>query len=188
MKKKGLALTISTIFIIASLITGCCNEIYSGTQEVDVDPLYQAPIPVSPTLAIFHVEDYGATVTNNVYTRFDWPIEDPALAKTSSIEVILELQSDDVSRWFESDCSAYLKTTSKFIFGGEGDNQYCISYVSEFRNPPEPLCLGTGEYESYVVFQKGKIIITIREYSSDKKSTLKNAVITQLAKDLNSGK
>jgi hypothetical protein len=188
MKKKNSVLVLSTFLIIVTLSTACCNEIYSGAQEVDVDPLFLSVIPDSPSLAIFHVEDYGAKVDNNAYTRFNWPIEDPALAKTSSIEVILELQSDDAGRWFQSDCSAYLKKTSKFIFGGEGDNRYCISYVSEMRNPPEPFCLGTGEYESYVVFQKGRIIITIREYSSDKKSTLKNDVIAQLAKDLNSGK
>jgi hypothetical protein len=71
------------------------------------------------------------------------------------------------------------------VLGEEGNNRYCISYVAEEEGTLEELCKPTGRYDSYVVFQKGKLVIEIQEYSTDKSSTAKNDVISQLAEDLN---
>ena len=75
-------------------------------------------------------------------------------------------------------------TTDDFVFGGSKDNQFCVSYVNEMRYTPDAFCLPMGEYESYVVFQKGKLIIEIRERSLDKHSQAKSEAISLLAQSI----
>ena len=79
------------------------------------------------------------------------------------------------------ECQRWWKTTDDFVFGGSEDNQYCVSYIATELNDPEGLCLQTGRYESFVVFQKGRFVITIKEMTKDRNSRAKDKAIKLLA-------
>ena len=82
---------------------------------------------------------------------------------------------------FLSECQSYDWDTDDFVFGGSEDNQYCISYIRTELQAPDCLCLQTGRYESFVVFQKGKLMITIWEMTRDRNSRAKDKAIKLLA-------
>lgn len=70
---------------------------------------------------------------------------------------------------------------SDFVFGTEGEGQFCVSYLRPLRADAYGLCLPIG-YESFVVYQKHNLVITVRERASDRTGSLTNSVIEQLVR------
>jgi hypothetical protein len=189
MKAKKLFLVI--FLFLPVLINGCCDEIKSGNQIVNVDPLNNLQISLDDAqkvsdlmdITIFDKTDGDGSVVIGYWYEGS---EKLPYSTHSDITVIFSLSSDvQISgETFLSQCESYLNDTSDFIFGGSGSNQYCISYMSEMREPPEGFCRATGTYKSYVVFLKDRLVITIIEYTTELNSTTKDDAILFLAQQL----
>lgn len=169
--------------IITTSFSACCDPIKSP-QEVDVTPLLNATIPEDAARAsdIFDVkvfDSYDALIEKGEWTGSG---ENTDL---SEIAVYFRFvnASDSPADEFLWECEHAWGwgTTDDFIFGGGTNNQFCVSYVNETRSTPDAFCVPTGEYESFVVFRKGELIITIRERSLDKHSQAKSKAISLLA-------
>jgi hypothetical protein len=176
---------------LPTLIYGCCDEIKSGNQTVNVTPLYNLQISQDDAqkmsdlmdINIFDKTDGDGSVVIGYWYEGG---EKLPYSTHSDITVILSLSSDvQISgETFLSQCESYFDDASDFIFGGSGSNQYCISYVSEMREPPEGFCHATGIYKSHVVFQKDRLVITIIEYTTELNSTTKDGAILYIAQQL----
>jgi hypothetical protein len=172
-----------TTCIFSFLITACCGEIRSP-QIVDVTPLYNLKItnPMNTLDDIINPEIFESYEGGKTYGIGSWP-QHP---NWGEVEVRFKLTPDHPTSLviFNSNCESYFQDPSKFIYGGEYDNQYCISYVIRERSDPEGFCVPMEYYSSHVVFQKGRLIIKIRETSSDKNIWVKDQVIKFLAEEL----
>jgi hypothetical protein len=119
------------------------------------------------------------------------PTEKLPGADSSSGIVVSFLLFDDVKAAqdnFTSYCTRSGWTSSYIKFHGEYGNQYCISYVQQYRQAPDAFCHPTNQYVSFVVFQKGRLEISIDEtvYSETGHDLVfsKDAVILKLAEEL----
>jgi len=67
-------------------------------------------------------------------------------------------------------------------YDGEQDNQYCASPIVEWRYDLSSLCALSGEYQSFVIFQKGDVLVAFYENSSYKieAGTYTNEAIQEL--------
>ncbi|CAG0979729.1 hypothetical protein ANAEL_01673 [Anaerolineales bacterium] len=174
------------VVIIIMSLSACCGPIKSP-QEVDVSPLLNAKIPEDATRAseIFNVkvfDSYDALIEKGEWT---------GLGENTDLNGIVVYfrfvnAPDSPADKFTWKCERALGwgTTDDFVFGGSTDNQFCVSYVNETRSTPDAFCVPTGEYQSFVVFQKGKLIITIEETSLDKYSQAKTKAINLLAQSI----
>jgi hypothetical protein len=156
-------------------------------QNIDVRPLHELILPLEIAdleedidLSFFDVVESFPDYANGRW-KYDGSHPD-----FSNINVYFNLSHDLMSanEDFQFECKRHWNTTEGFIFGGEGNNKYCVSYVKEDKLPVDALCLSTGYYHSFVIFQKGQLIITIWEESSDKESLIKEEVISYLAQKL----
>jgi len=167
--------------VIVFFLCACCGPIKSP-QLVDVSPLQEAKIPQDAVRAsdIFDTEIFDTY--DPILEKGEWTgnEKNPDLVR---VEVYFWLLNDKQSpqEEFMWECERWWNSTDGFIFGGDPDNQFCISYVNGMRYPPDALCMPTGDYESFVVFQKGKVIITVLETSKDKAGLAKNEAIELLS-------
>jgi hypothetical protein len=174
------------VLIITMSLSACCGPIKSP-QEVDVSPLLNAKIPedamrISDIFDLKIFDSYDALIDKGEWT---------GLGENTNLSGIVVYfwfvnASDSPADKFTWECEHAWgwSTTDDFVFGGSTDNQFCVSYVNETRSTPDAFCMPTGEYESFVVFQKGELIITIRERSLDKHSQAKNKAISLLAQSI----
>jgi hypothetical protein len=101
----------------------------------------------------------------------------------AGIEVYFRLENGlpEANSAFLWECNRRWKTTEGFTFGGVEGNQYCISYVYELRDPPDAFCKPTGHFQSFVVFQKGSVLIMVVENTIDENSNAKDLAIETIA-------
>jgi hypothetical protein len=174
------------VVIITMSLSACCGPIKS-MQEVDVSPLLNAKIPEDAMTAsdIFDVKVFDSY--DGLIEKGEWM----GLGENADLGGIVvyfrfvnALNSSANNFIWECEHAWGWGTTDDFIFGGSTDNQFCASYVNETRSTPDAFCMPTGEYESFVVLQKGKLIITIRERSLDKHSQAKSKAISILAQSI----
>jgi hypothetical protein len=170
-----------------------CNRDIKSPHLVNVSPLenvtwHSDTESIADFLDLSIFDSYEILDTRFVTGQDAYHWEEGTDSEYSNIDVELILfdnimQAEDS---FHSACehSWYQPDVSDFTFGGSGADQYCISYVKEATADPEGLCRPLGYYYSYVIFRKGNLLITIRERTSDKASTRKNALIEQLAQEL----
>ena len=175
--------------ILTVLLSACCGEIrYS--KEVDVSPLYELPLPLN-----IHSEDdlaeldiFDQIVPHGYGYLGEWlGGETSKHPDFYGVQVYWEVSTDILSanNAFTSECEGWsFNDPSRFDYSGEEGNRYCISYVQEYRDPPDAFCAPTGKYVSFVVFQKGNLVIRIWEETRDKDSTVKDDVIELLAQEL----
>jgi hypothetical protein len=163
-------------------LPACCGPIKSF-HDVDVMSLYNAEIKIIPG-----VDQATDVIDTGVFDSYDlagigeWTGtgKNPDLA---GIDVYFRFESEiqaarDAFLW---ECESWWSTTDDFVFGGVEDNRYCISYVNELRDPPDAFCRPTGHYQSFVVFQKGNLLIRILENSRSENSLAKNEAIVVLS-------
>lgn len=87
--------------------------------------------------------------------------------------------------WRHEDWNSY--NQDRLISGGELDSQYCVSPAIEWRYDTSSLCAPSGEYSSYMIFQKKDVLIAIYEYETsnpDRVGTLTNEAIQLLVKEI----
>ena len=176
-------LILSTILSLVSIILSACCVPVKSTQVVDVTPLHLAQVrqDASQINELIDLEIFD-TYAASTFGMGNWTAQgdNPDLA---GLHVYLMLLADTKSAQesFLWECQRWWGTTDDFIFGGSEDNQYCISYTRTELHTPDGLCLQTGSYESFVVFQKGRLVITIWEMAKDRKSRAKDKAIKLLA-------
>ncbi len=178
-KKKIIAVICSFTY----LLSACCAEIRSP-QIVDVTPLYNVIIqkPINNIYDIINIEIFENYEGGKNFGIGSWPHH----PDWNNIEVTFHLMPDYQTslQEFNNSCEFYFDDPSKFSYGGEINNQYCISYVIQERSDPEGFCVPMRNFISFVVFQKGRLIIEIHETSSKKNIWVKDQVIKFLAEEL----
>jgi hypothetical protein len=168
--------------LVLLFLSACCGPIKSF-HDVDVMPLYNAEIKT-----ISGVNRVTDVIDTSVFDSYDLV----GMGKWTGTGKNPDLDGIDVYFRFESEiqtardaflweCDSWWSTTDDFVFGGVEDNQYCISYVNELRDPPDAFCQPTGHYQSFVVFQKGNLLIRILEDSISEDSLAMDDAIKVLA-------
>lgn len=168
------------------LTTGFCGEM-RYLRVVDVSPLYELPVPLKiqtvDDLAELDIFDHWTPYGPDGYLG-EWRGRHPQF---HTVKVYFEIFEDTRSAAdsFSGECE-YSGFNAQFWFeyGGEGENRYCVSYVQQYRASPDSFCTPLGKYISFVVFQKGNMVIRLWEETEDKDSTVKDEVIELLAEAL----
>ena len=172
----------------AMLLSACCGEVrYS--QEVNVSSLYELPVPLVQSKDDLAELDIFDRMTPYRYGYLgEWlGGEISKHPDFYGVKVNLDVHPDSQSaaNSFTYECrNPLFRDSSEIEYGGDGENQYCISYVKEIRGSVDTFCMSTGKYVSFVVFLKGNLVIAIREETRDKDSTVKDDVIELLAQEL----
>jgi hypothetical protein len=190
-------LGIIVIFFISFLLSGCCGEIRSGDQKVDVGPLYDIDLNLKDVKKISDVIDASMFDVVEIQEDFSilarWvgPTEKmPSINSSSAIDISF-LLFDEVKTAqdnFTSECTSAGWISSDKYYGGKLDNQYCVSQVRRLRQASDAFCQPTNQYVSFVIFQKNRLVISIDEtvYSETGHDLVfsKDAVILKLAEEL----
>lgn len=153
--------------LLSILLVGCCGEIKAGEQNVNVSPLYDLGIETAGVKTfsdVINIDSFlGDYIPDNSVYRVYRDISELG-GGTLSIGLLNTIQQ--AHREFASACAHLLyKKQGDIIYGGETGNQYCFSYIREMRSSTESFCRPTGEYTSYAVFQKDRLVIEFRYYS-----------------------
>jgi hypothetical protein len=75
----------------------------------------------------------------------------------------------------------------RITYGGEQDNRFCASAVVEWRYDLTSLCVLSGNRWSYMIFQKGNVLIAIYENETGglgRTGTYTNEAIHDLANSI----
>lgn len=181
----------SIAFVIPAM---SCDRDIKSPQTTDVSLLEHSTWPldakrVADILDLGIFDSYEITDSEGRFVRGKYRYrEDDDNASYSKIDVDIELfestEYAEKSFWWTCEHQWYKPDLSDFTYGDGGGSQYCISYVRQARATPDGLCRPLGYYSSFVVFQKGNLLIVISEETSDKASTMKEDVIKQLAREL----
>jgi hypothetical protein len=172
-----------------------CRPIFI-IPPVDASALAQAEFNASPArmedfldVSLFHSHevidrpDAGGVRFFHAQMN-DWT--DGSLPAWPRIEVHITLQASlsMARREFTALCPANDDSDSYervFLQGGSGDNRYCVFYMEEWRNAPDSGCGATGQYDNHVMFQKGRAVLTVYEYTDDRESAAMNEALALLA-------
>lgn len=189
--QKAFVLRIS-VCLVSFVLSACCVPTKS-TQQVDVMPLHLVEVRQDMDkvgnlfdLEVFDTYDPEYEVFNKnpdfVFVTGNWTSHGnhPDLVEVD-VQFLMLANAKSARETFLLECQRYDWDTDDFVFGGSEDNQYCISYTRTELQAPDGLCLQTGRYESFVVFQKGRLLITIHEYTHDRNSHAKDKAIKLLA-------
>jgi hypothetical protein len=111
----------------------------------------------------------------------NWPEGNHHFFPRITIYITLH-ESISMARWsFDNLCienGSYDPHRKVYLSERSGDDRYCVFYMEEFRVAPDSGCGRTGEYLNYAIFQKGRAIITIDEYTNDRNSVVMNEVFS----------
>ncbi len=176
------------LIIVSMLLSACCGEI-RFSQEVDVSPLYELPIPlrIQSEKDLAELDIFDQMTLGGYGYLGEWRGDEGKHPELYTVKVYLRISPDvqSANDSFFSECQhPSFSAPSQIDYEGEKENRYCISYVQEYRYSIDALCQPTGKYVSYVVFQKGNMVITIWEEAREKDSTTKDDVIELLAQEL----
>jgi hypothetical protein len=172
------------LLLLSVFLAGCCGPIKSF-NDVDITPLFNTEVKILPG-----IDRISNIIDTEIFDSYD-PIvgkgewtSDGKHPDLAGIDVFFRLENElqTANSAFLWECERRWNTTKDFTFGGIEGNQYCISYVNELRDPPDAFCKPTGHYESFVVFQKGYMLITVLENSTDESSTAKDSAIELISK------
>ncbi len=99
------------------------------------------------------------------------------------VRVYLFNNIENTKKFYKSCCekSWYKPDLSKFKFGGNNDDRYCLSYVEQIREAPEAFSVPSNEYKSFVCFQKKCLVIQIIEITNKRNYSKKDEIIRQVA-------
>jgi hypothetical protein len=186
-----------SMILIFPFLSGCCGEIWVGKQAVNVQPLYNTQLSLNGVENISDIIDASIfdwiEIQDSTHLLAGWSIPTerlPGINSSSGIVVSLLLFDDVESAQnnFTSYCTRSGWTQSGIEFFGDHGNQYCISYIQQYRQAPDALCQPTNQYVSFVVFQKDRLQISIDEtvYSETGRDLVfgKDAVILKLVEEL----
>jgi hypothetical protein len=193
MKRKPFWPVIVFVFLFLS---SCCGEIRAGDQNVNVLPLYNVHLDlkgVEKMSDVINVNIFDIVEINEptyLWVRGGPSNKLPEIQPASSFDIAFSLSESTNAALenFSNRCDRLGWTSAEIVYGGETDNQYCISYVQELRAPPDGYCQPTNQYVSYVIFLKDRLVISIEEniYSETGHDLVfsKDAVILKLAEEL----
>lgn len=165
---------ISAIITIL-LIVGCVDKPIS--YRFKVEPLSRLAFKQKPRELFSIFKSYETVPYANPSITKEW-IARHYRYPDSVIDVDIQLQNNlnAAREMFQSHCAS----SDVFTSGGSDDDRYCIYYVKTTRADPEGLWAFLG-YNSFVVFQKQDMIITIRENTSKKGKFRTDEVIREIA-------
>lgn len=173
--KQPSTFLIALCITFAMLVSGCGKE---DSQEIliDVAPLYNLELPQDFIFDEGWVGEWDTTQegfhsisTRSMLDVYFWQHPDVQAAADLLVPT----------------CLFGLTGSSTYLLGGEGENRYCISSVQEEIVCDLPfLCRPTGNYFSNVVFQKGKILIEIKEVGWDVNNKAREDAIRLLAEKI----
>jgi len=172
------------LFTLLILLRWSCSWEIRYSREVDVSPLYELPVPlkIQSVDELAELDIFDQLTPYGYGYRGEWVGGD-----FYGVRVDMELLADSqaANDLFTDECdNGFVSKSSLFEYGGEEGNQYCISHIHEYRASTDSFCRPLGEYISFVVFQKGNMVIRIWEETKDKDSTAKDDVIELLAEEL----
>jgi hypothetical protein len=197
MRKQCLGLV--SIFM-SLLLSGCCGEIWAGKQNVNVQPLYDLDLNLKDVENISDLIDlkiFEGNIKiqedNYVWVSLSGPnkmfLDIPSGSSmwiTFRLANNLESSRENFEIYCTKESSGW--ASSSVEYDGSQDNQYCISYIQQYRTSPESLCRPMNQYVSYVLFQKDRLLIELFEtIHSDTGRDLifsKDAIILKLAEEL----
>jgi hypothetical protein len=165
----------------------CSQQVRLSPVAVDLSPLERlAWPPDSERVAeILNLEVLGefAELAGSHWVAGSLHIQqDDSHYSDLSVEIYLAPPSTDAEARFHAECRQRWADadTSAFEYGSEGGTDFCFSYLRALRADAFGLCLPLG-YESFAVFRKSNLIITISERTSGKTSSLKGELLRRLA-------
>jgi uncharacterized protein YjbI with pentapeptide repeats len=173
---------IGSLVAVLLLPTACADYIVHSRQEaVDALPLLDMMIPENLTLPSKDLREIVWYDPMGVGTRWLMQNCGSIVDARSIFEELCELG------WPPPQGVTERVHWPHPTYGGTGDNRYCASAAREGIAepgylPPYP----TGEIDSYVIFQKGSVLISIYEMTKDKQQVgkLTNETIRDLAAKL----
>jgi hypothetical protein len=150
------------------VILNGCDDIIPYRQPVAVDPLMDLEIP--PNMDLTRWTDLAAARDS--------------IGRIGVFSSVERLPSIEAARTqFEIECESRGER-SRNVYGGQGDDRYCISSVRTERAGPEGLCSPLGRYSSYAIIQRGTVVIALYERSDHRASAAMDEAIEQLADEL----
>jgi len=173
-------LLLNSVLMMLLLLTSCCGEIYADQPDVNINPIYEIEVDSEGIDKLTDLIDLS---------RFPprYPDEEPSdivyWGYLNFVNVRFYLAPDEriANDWFTQDCESFVEQPSRIRYGGEGDNRYCIPYITQARNDPEGLCLPLDRYHLYIVFQKGRLIMVIDETRNDRDGGNLTEIIEEVA-------
>jgi hypothetical protein len=165
------------------LAVGCAGESQT-VPPVNVAPLYDLEIEQFPfTLAqIFDMRSFNPVEVSDTFIKAQVPDADssPSSATTVEVHIYLPTETKVSNDFFIFECASTneMRVT---LYHGKDDNRYCISDIKADQNI---IGAATGTYTSFVVVQKGRLVVAIWEHSRDPSSQAKDRVIQKLASDV----
>lgn len=164
----------------------CSYQLRFSPPDVDFAPLQELQWPSGSdnVAGIFNLEvlDELEQVAGSHWVKGSLYIQkDESHYADLSVKIYLAPPLADAEAHSQSECRKQWAgaDTSKFVFGTEGESEYCISYVRPLRADAWGLCLPVG-YESFVVLRKHNLVVTIAERTSDKRGSAVDFVMRQL--------
>jgi hypothetical protein len=177
----GFALTYKNVY---------CGIVMAGPQKgIDVMPLYEANINSASAQRLSNL--ITSDVFGYVENVDDSTISVYSLDNSIHVYALYWTKAEDADSNFKSSCESSVYRKGSAEYGGVPGNRYCISDVLELRAGTDGLCLSRGQYglyESFVVFQKGNLVITITETTESPNVLNKNKMIIYLAEAFNKQK
>lgn len=177
------------LLFVAILISACCGDIQLPNSVV-AGPLYQAEIPqdIDQLADIFDRNFLDELPAEDTYLSNDYLSTEfltPSTMDMVKVRIELFKSEEEGERYFKDECNDGYQYPHKFTYVGSPGNQYCISYIKQARESPEGLCAPYEKFFSKVVFQKGRILITLKESARDTTNEDMNRVIEILAEQFN---
>lgn len=180
-KKHTIIVWLPILFLVAAItvllvlcgepvlvILNDCDDVIHYRQNVNVAPLMNLEIP----------PDMDLTNWTNSHAAED---SIGRIGVFTNVERFPTIEAASSQFYIECERRPYRPDN---VYGGQDDNRYCISYVETVRADPEGLCQPLGQYASYVIIQKGNVIIALYELSDQRTSTAKDEAIRRLADEL----
>lgn len=181
------------------LIIGCNNQPIYFANEVNIGPLYNADIPtyVNCLTDIIEVDRFDSykiyDIQNSLRSGGDWlergsiekVIEDDS-DSSANFEIMFSVFSsvEDAESWYSNSCQIQQIYSTHVTAKGKKISQYCITYLEEMRAGPEAFNKPLGRYDSYIVIQKGNLVINITERTNSVERDMLNDEILQLREAL----
>jgi hypothetical protein len=82
-------------------------------------------------------------------------------SESSALQAFAEICQ---SGWLDEDWNRQFRT--RVTYGGDQGNQFCASPIVQWRYDASSLCSLSGQFWSYVIFQKADVLVAIYEDES----------------------
>ena len=167
-------------FFVAGCVANCDKDLISSRSHlVDPKPLFDEYFPVTAGFPFQFLEYEPRFPPKPESTEIFVSQYDSIQEADSVYEHLCQ------NGWTDEDWNSY--GDENFSYWNEGNNRYCASHTLQPRRSVEYLCEPTGRYNSFVIYQKEKLVVAIYESTMDEKEvgSLTNEALRKWVDELN---